>query len=122
MTDNVTLPTNQQRAITALLEEKTVRAAAQRVKLSEKTIYRYLGQAEFRKALQGAQAAIYSEITNRLTVGTNTALDKLENLIKSAQSEAVQRAAIADWLTYALKVYELQSLEARISALEARMT
>ena len=61
------LSPNQRRALTALLSEKTVRDAAKKCRLSEQTLYRYLSDALFREEIQKANAAIYTEASNRLT-------------------------------------------------------
>lgn len=121
MSDNVTFSANQKRALSALLSEKTVRDAAKKCKLTEKTLYQYLRDEQFRQALQTEQAAIYTAATTRLTAGIDRALDELERLITDAKSEAVRRAAISEWLTQALRLKEQIELEARIQALEERM-
>jgi len=121
MTEKDTLSTNHKKALAALLTNKTVRAAAAACNLAERTLWRYLENTNFRQALRQAQEVLYKEIINRLTVGANQALDELETLITSAESEAVKRHAISDWMGYTLKLYELQELEARISALEEKM-
>ncbi len=119
MAEKGVLSARQKKALGALLANKTVRAAAASSGLGERTIWRYLDNTDFRTALRKAQDSVYREITNRLIEGSNQALAELEKLILGADSEAVRRHAISDWLGYTLKLYELQELEARIAALEA---
>jgi uncharacterized membrane protein YheB (UPF0754 family) len=121
MSENVTLSANQQRALTALLTEKTVRDAAQKTGLSEKTLYRYLAEDPFRQALQQATGAIYAEVSNRLTADIMTALKKLWEIVDTATDQNIKRMAINDWLKHALKIREVDDLEARITALEERI-
>ena len=120
MSKNSILSANQKKALAAILATNSVRAAAQSCGLAERTLWRYLSNGPFLQALRTEQAAIYTVATSRLTQGINQALDELEILITSAKSEAVRRAAVADWLGHALKLRELDDLEARISALEDR--
>lgn len=121
MSENVTLSANQQRALSALLAEKTVRDAAAKIGLSEKTLYRYLADENFRQALQQANGAIYAEVSNRLTANILEALEKLWVIVDTATDPNVKRLAINDWLKHALKIREVDDLEARILALEDRV-
>ena len=98
------LTPNQKKAIPALLAEKSVRDAAKVCGLHERTLWRYLTENLFLQALRSEQSAIYTAATTRLTQGIAQALDELEALMTSAQSEAVRRQAVADWLGHALKL------------------
>jgi hypothetical protein len=112
---------NQARALAALLSEKTVRDAAVKCGLSEKTMYKYLQDGQFRQALQEAQAAIYTEVSNRLTVNIMDALEKLWVIVDTATDPNIKRLAINDWLKHALKIREVDDLESRVAALEQRI-
>jgi len=120
MANKVTLTANQKKALAALLAHKSVRAAAGACGLAERTLWRYLSEDAFLQALQDAQSAIYTAATTRLTNGLQVALDELERLMISAESEAVRRQAVSEWLTHALRLRELIDLEARLAALESR--
>lgn len=121
MSENVTLSANQRRALSALLAEKSVRDAAAKCNLSEQTLYRYLSEDPFRQALQSAHAAIYAEVSNRLTADILTALEKLWAIVDSATDQNIKRMAINDWLKHALKIREVDDLEARVQRLEERL-
>ena len=121
MGEKVMLSGNQARALAALLSEKTVRDAALKCSLSEKTVYKYLQDVQFRQALQEAHAAIYSEVSNKLTANIMDALTKLWTIVDTATDPNVKRLAINDWLKHALKIREVDDLEARIQALEERI-
>jgi hypothetical protein len=121
MGEKVILSGNQARALAALLSEKTVRDAAVKCGLSEKTLYKYLQDGQFRLALQEAQAAIYTEVSNRLTVNIMDALEKLWVIVDTATDPNIKRLAINDWLKHALKIREVDDLESRVAALEQRI-
>jgi hypothetical protein len=121
MGEKVILSGNQARALAALLSEKTVRDAAVKCGLSEKTMYKYLQDGQFRQALQEAQAAIYTEVSNRLTVNIMDALEKLWVIVDTATDPNIKRLAINDWLKHALKIREVDDLESRVAALEQRI-
>jgi len=121
MTDKVALSTNQRRALQALLEEKTVRDAAKKCKLSERTVWRYLSEDPFLRALQAEQSAIYTAASLRLSEGMEKALEGLHALMTGAQSEAVKRQAISDWLNMGWKLHEQLDIETRLSELEKRI-
>lgn len=115
------LSQNQRRALTYLLSEKTVRAAAGKAGLTEQTLYRYLSDDLFREEIQKANAAIYAEASNRLTADVLNALNKLWDIVEEATDQNVKRQAINDWLKHALKIREADELESRIAALEDRL-
>ncbi len=120
MSDNVTLPRNQQKALSALLTEPSITRAAQVVGITPKTIYRYLELPEFREQLSKAQGAILSEAHGSLLAGITEALETLRELHKSAESESVRRQAASDWISHALRLAELVDIESRLQALEGR--
>src|SRR3990172_2336104 len=121
MTEKATLSTNQAPALAVLLTEKTVRDAAKKCGLSEKTLYKYLAEDPFRQALQAANGAIYAEVSNRLTADILKALEKLWAIVDTATDQNIKRMAINDWLKHALKIREVDDLESRIQALEERI-
>ena len=120
MDDKVRLSSNQTRALAAILSEKTIRDAAAKVGLTEKTLYKYLNDETFVSALAAAQDEITREAVNRLVGGLNTALDALDDLIKSGDPTNKRLAAVA-WLTHALKLKEFAEIERRLNALEAKL-
>jgi len=114
------LSANKKRAIRALLEQKTVTAAAKVVGVSRKTIYEYLQDPIFRAELQNAETALIDGAGVRLLAGQDKALTTLETLMDS-EDPTNQRLAAVAWLNFALKWRELRNIEERLTALEAAL-
>ena len=111
------LSANQKRALAALIEHKTVTAAAEAVGLTRKTIYQYLQDPAFRAALTNAERGLIDGAGVRLLAGQEQALDTLEALMGDRDATNRRLAAVA-WLNYALKWRELRNIEDRLGELE----
>lgn len=109
----------QQKAIAALLTERTTTAAAKKAGISERTLYTWLGDPAFRGALRTAEKSILDDVTRRLSAGQTLALDTLEKLVKSARHESTKLRASVAWLEMSLKYRDAQDIEERLTALEA---
>lgn len=118
MSENDTLGRNQRRALPAILVSRTIQEAAEKVGLSERTLRRYLADPVFRAALGQAESLAIHEAARRLIQGGGEALDVLEALMKTADSESVRRLAASDWIANILKWQELAIMAARVSELE----
>lgn len=124
MTEDLIKPENvitvkQQKAITALLSERTTRDAAKTAGVNEKTLYTWLNEPNFRAALRSAEKDILDDVTRRLSAGQSLALDTLEKLVKSARHESTKLRASVAWLEMSLKFRDMQDIEERLTALEA---
>ncbi len=113
------ITTKQQKAIAALLSERTARDAAKTAGVGERTLYKWLGEPGFREALRSAEADILDDVTRRLTAGQRLALDTLEKLIQSARHESTKLTACVSWLNMYLKFRDMKDIEDRLTALEA---
>jgi len=109
----------QQKAITALLSERTGRDAAKKAGVSEKTLYGWLADKDFRAALRSAEAEVLDTVTRRLGVGQALALDTLESLIQRAKHESTKLTACVSWLNMFIKYRDMQDIDERLTALEA---
>jgi hypothetical protein len=109
----------QQKAITALLSERTARDAAKKAGVNEKTLYTWLADPVFRGALRSAEMGILETVTRRLGVGQALALDTLEKLIQSARHESTKLTACVSWLNMFVKYRDMQDIDERLTALEA---
>lgn len=109
----------QQKAITALLTERTTRDAAKAAGVNEKTLYTWLNDKNFRAALRSAEKDILDDVTRRLSAGQSLALDTLEKLVKSARHESTKLRASVAWLEMSLKFRDMQEIDERLTALEA---
>ena len=114
------LSANKKRAIRALLEQKTITAAADQVGITRKTIYEYLRDPIFRAELQNAESGLIDGAGVRLLGGQEKALDTLEGLMDDDDPTNKRLAAVA-WLNFALKWRELRNIEERLTALEAAL-
>ena len=95
MTEDLIKPENvitvkQQKAIAALLSERTTRDAAKTAGVNEKTLYTWLNDQNFRAALRSAEKDILNDVTRRLSAGQSLALDTLEKFVKSARHESTK--------------------------------
>lgn len=111
----------QQKAITALLTERTTRDAAKKCGVNEKTLYTWMNEPAFRAALRDAEKAILDDVTRRLSAGQSLALDTLEKLIQSARHESTKLRASVAWLEMSLKYRDMQDIDERLTALEAAL-
>lgn len=124
MTQNDTengLSPKQARAIEALMEHRTAQEAARAAQISTKTLYRWLSETPFKRAILEAENDLITNTTRRLLALSNGAVDALESLlIDPAQAGAAnRRMAAASILDYLLKLRELRNMEARLAELEA---
>jgi hypothetical protein len=118
MTEKV-ITVKQQKAITALLSERTGRDAAKKAGVSEKTLYTWLADPAFRAALRSAEADIWGAVTRRLGAGQTLALDTLEKLIQAARHESTKLTACVSWLNMFVKYRDMKDIDERLTALEA---
>lgn len=109
----------QQKAITALLSERTGRDAARKAGVNEKTLYTWLNDPAFRGALREAEKKILDDVMWRLSAGQRLALDTLEKLIQSARHESTKLTACVQWLSLFIKYRDMRDIDERLTALEA---
>jgi hypothetical protein len=89
------MKTNQENALNALLESATITDAAQKCGLSEKTLRRYLDDAEFQKEFRAARRVVFEQNIVRLQSLHTQAVDALErNLTCENPSVEVRSAQI----------------------------
>ena len=114
------LTRNQVRAIAALIEHRSITAAADAIGITDRTIYRYLEDASFRQELTKAEKGLIDSAGIRLLGGQDKALQALEDLIAS-NNLTNKRLAAVTWLNYVLKWRELRNVEDRLAELERRV-
>jgi hypothetical protein len=113
------ISTKQQKAIAALLSERTIGAAAKKAGIAERTIYTWLIDKDFRAALRSAEKDLLETVTRRLSAGQTLALDTLETLMQKAKHESTRQAAAVSWLNLSLKFIDVMNIDERLTALEA---
>lgn len=109
----------QQKAITALLSERTTGAAAKRAGIGERTLYNWLADPVFRAVLREAEREVLETVTRRLSSGQALALDTLQKLIQSARHESTKLTACVSWLNMFIKYRDMKDIDERLTALEA---
>jgi hypothetical protein len=118
MTEN-DLSARQKRFLQALLNSKSAREAARKVKVGEKTAYRWLRQPAFREALAEAEADLLEAATRRLLALQASALDAVGAVLADEHLPPTYRLSAARLvLDSALRFYDVTSLERRLKALE----
>ncbi len=121
MQENRTLSAKQRRAVTALLTEPDMTAAAKAAGVSRDTLYRWLAESAFQAALRDAEASAIAAVSRslvRLAERAATTLDGAMTDPAAASSTKVRAADIV--LARLLQVRELVALETRVAELEAR--
>ena len=108
---------NREKALTALLESATITEAAQNCGLNEKTLRRYLDDAEFQKEFRAARRLAFEQNIFRLQSLHAGAVDTLErNLTCENPSVEVRSAQII--IEGSRKDFETLDVLARLEALE----
>lgn len=111
----------QRRAVAALVVSKTQRAAAATVGIAERTLARWLIDANFQLALVQAEGELIAGATRRLLGLQDAAIDALDAIFKDKEaSHHVKLRAAALAIDALLRLRELASIEKRLSELERR--
>ncbi len=84
---------NKEKALTALLAHSTIVEAAQTSGLSEKTLRRYLEDAEFQKEFRAARRVVFEQNIVRLNALHAGAVDTLERNLNCENPSVEVRAA-----------------------------
>lgn len=109
-----------ERLIAAFAGGSKVEDAAREAGVSESTAYRRLRDADFKKRVADARAAMVSRVVGQLADASTTAAATLRRLL-NADSENVRLGAARAILELGSKLREGEELEQRIAALEEAM-
>jgi len=117
------LTTRQRRAVAALLTERNVTAAAKKANVGERTLFTWFADSRFRLAVREAEGDAIDAASRRLVGLADGAIDALSAVLADQESGAAVKLRAAEAiLGHLLKLRELGTLEARIAALEGRLT
>ena len=118
------LSAKQHTAIVALLTSATIQGAAQEAGISERQIHRWLANdPAFDAAYRRARWRATQQAIARLQQVSSAAVTVLISIAADKQQPASSRVAAASkLLDVALKSVEIEELEARLTALEAKET
>jgi len=111
------LNNRQLKAIPIYIACDTVEEAARQIGINRVTIYSWLKQDEFNKAVTSARKKLLDKAMHKLMNVSMKAVITLEKLLE-ADSESVRRAAANDVLGHLLKYRELSEIEDRLETVE----
>jgi hypothetical protein len=105
--------------IVALASGATVHDASAAVGVAERTIYRRLEDAAFRRQVSDARSEMLMQAVGKLADASTNAVSTLGRLL-DAESESVQLGAARSILELGTKLREATELDQRLRDLEAR--
>jgi len=104
--------------IVALAGGATVRDAARRAHVGERTVYRRLDEPDFRRQVQDARADMVAQAVGKLADAATKAVETLSALL-DGESESVRLGAARAILEIGTKLRDATEFETRLAALEA---
>lgn len=109
----------QEKAIAALLSEKTIAAAALTAGIGEATLLRWLKDEPFATAYREARREVVTQAVSQLQRASGEAVDTLREVASDASAPASSRVAAARViLDTAIRAVELEDLAVRVERLE----
>lgn len=105
-----------------LVSGVTVKDAAARTGLSERTVYRRLQDAGFRERLEAVRRERWTRIGDVMTAATLPSAKKLISLLDQAVPYSVQLGAARTILEQSVRLREHTEIEERLAALEEQYT
>lgn len=109
----------QDLAILALLTEKTLKDAADKVGIGESTLWRWMQEDGFKQKYQDAKLQAVSHVTARLRQSMTVAVDTLIEIAENKEANAMSRVvASKTLLEYGFKAHEMEDLQQRVEQLE----
>ncbi len=116
------LTPEQETAIVALLNQPTVQKAAEQVGVSDRTVYRWMDEAEFSDAYRRARRQAFSQAIAMSQKYAPLALQALAKIVHDEGKPCSARVSAASAiLKFSRESLELDDLAARLAALEQRM-
>lgn len=107
--------------VAALAGGATVEAAAKLAGVSERTVYRRLENAGFRRQVAEARAAMIERATAKLAEASTEAAATLRALLDASSPPAVRLGAARAILELGTRLREAEELEKRIAELEVTL-
>ena len=106
--------------ITALAKGATVAQAAAQAGVSERTVYRRLGEQAFQDQIEALQDEMLQRAVAMLTAAAQEGIRSLVDLQNESTPPAVRRSAARDILEMGMRLRQAAELEKRVIALENR--
>ena len=112
----------REKALTALMTNPTIKGAAEKCGIAEKTLHAWLKEEDFASRVREAQEEVTRQAIGRILLSIGRSIETLEDIMQDATNNASPRVAAArTLLDYGFKVYELQTVQQRLEALERRL-
>ena len=106
-----------------MITEPTIKAAADKIGITPRTLYKWLKMPEFRSAYMQAKREAVSVAITRLQQAATEAVEALRAIMNDTSKPASARVSAArSILELAIKAIEIEDLEVRIEELERVMT
>lgn len=102
----------------ALSAGRTIAQAASAGGVTERTVYRRLEGEAYRAAIRSHRDAAIEEALGRLTRYASAAVDTLDRLSRTADSDSVRRSAARDIVTQVVALHDHVELSTRLAAME----
>jgi len=113
-----TLPVKQEKAILLLLQNKTIEEIANQLRISKRTVYKWLQREDFKQRFAEVRQELFAEALEQLKVLTKEAINTLEDILKNGTKETSRVTASKTVLELALRLKEVEELEKRVEKLE----
>ena len=116
------LSRKKDQAVMALITEPTMKAAADKIGITPRTLYKWLKMPEFRSAYMAAKREAVTVAVARLQQAAAEAVEALRSIMNDPKKPASARVSAArSILELAIKAIEIEDLEIRIEELERLM-
>lgn len=113
---------NQRKALEALLATGSITQAATAAGVARKTVYNWLKEPNFGIALKAAEVEALDNLARSLISLAPAAVEALARVLDDPAATHTQRIRAAEAiLSNTLRLRELHSIEARLTALEQRV-
>ncbi len=108
-------------AIAAILTTSSLTEAADKVGLTERTLYKWMTEIEFRTALYAEEDRIIDQAVRHLLTLSERALSTFDDILtKEGVNDNTKLRAAALVMENLLRLRELQTIDARLRELEER--
>jgi DNA-binding transcriptional MerR regulator len=111
----------KERAILALLSERTIGAAAERVGVNERTLRRWMGEEGFKTQLAQARCAAFQAGMSRVQALTGEAIETLASLMAPEVSAPVRLGAARTIAELGLDQHDAEMISSKLAELEAKL-
>lgn len=113
---------SREAAVAALITQPSIKRAAEECGIAEKTLHAWLNEEDFASRVKAAQEEVTKLAIGRTLLSIGRSIETLEDIMADSTINASPRVAAArTLLDYAFKVYELQTVQQRLDALERRL-